>query len=174
MNYFTTLRPLGLERRPERTEKVWPFVRVRRGRAAVLLTALYLRLGGFSHVEVLFEGRQGLGGEGLQVGVRAPLGFALELVYVGAVVGDHVAHIGFIELRSAQLGQAVVGGLILGVDRSRKGDAVAGRDLFQFIVGLGVVVDHLLTEVLDGLAGGLFFGQFAEFDFGHSALRGFI
>jgi len=97
-----------------------------------------------------------------------------ECLDILVVVLDHVAHIGAVELRPAQLRQPVADLRVLRVQVLRQLDTFAAGNAGQLLVGAAVVVHHADAELLDVLARGVLLGELAELDLGHAADRGLL
>src|SRR5438270_11545046 len=78
----------------------------------------------FRHLQVTLQRREGLTSPTLHVGIYGRLRFLLELGYVLLVIGDHIFHVGLVELLTAQLFQPRFGSLIFGIEIGRQGHAL--------------------------------------------------
>ena len=83
----------------------------------------------------------------LRIGAQADL--PLHIVYVFHVVADHLVFIRRVELGSAFLSQPIYDRLFLVGNVVRQFDSLARRQMCQFLIGLRVVVNHLLTKLFD-------------------------
>src|SRR4051812_47271427 len=113
-------------------------------------------------IQVLLEHRQVLLRIGLQVGILAIAGFVLEqldglLVRLDLLLAVHADRIAGAAKLAVQL-------LMRGYQVLRDGQALALRDLLELVVGLGVIVDHHLRELLVVVAGGTILDQLGGAD----------
>ena len=130
---------------------------------------LLLRL--LRELQVLLQHRQALPGEGGQIGILSLVDILLELVDILLMIAHHLVRVGVIELLAGLLLQLGIFLLVLVRQLWRQLHALFLGDLLQLVVGLAMVVDHALAELLDFVACCLLLRELAELDFLEAALR---
>jgi len=77
----------------------------------------------------------------------------LELLHVLLMISDHFSGVRAIEFRAGQLRKAVDDGLVFGIERGRKVNILLLGDGLQIVVDPLMVINHLLAELFDRIAG---------------------